>query len=338
MRQPLIEFLIPGYKRPAGAATAAKSVVQQMLADGLEEKVGVRIVDDASPNQSAAAIISELGTSASHVRVEVNTCNKGMSLNIFDMVRTSASLFCTVLTDDDWLQPGSLRGIVDYIEGGCKMHERSLGGFFTPRYSYLEDGTLDCIVCRTFPRDTVIRGNPLNSVKYCHNGFILTGFVFRPENVNYPGWLANIDNSFFPVLYFGWILARHDVAFLDRNWFRHTVHNVCHWDAWGEDASMQRKRLYRDYMDAVTLLTDNALKQAASVHERLKIRKAEVEAYLFQFRASRTAAKDRGSGVTIRTSRRLAFKLAMLLFVGVDVVGYVTDRARGVRRKGRLGR
>ena len=63
------------------------------------------------------------------------------------MVSSSSGIFCTVLTDDDWLQPGVLLDILNHLE--MLVEFPNIAGIFT-RYSYLEDGNLHCIACPPF--------------------------------------------------------------------------------------------------------------------------------------------------------------------------------------------
>jgi len=253
----LLEFLIPAYKRPDGVRLAAGSIATQILEFGLEEEVSIRIVDDASPNSSTSQIVESLNELVERVEVSKNVFNKGMSKNIFDMVSSSRAEFCTVLTDDDWLQPECLPEIVQVLK---ELHTRyEVGGLFTPRYSYLEDGSLHCVACRPFLGDRVVKASPLNAVRYCEHGFILTGFIFRARLMAKPAWQASIENAYFPIINFGIMLLENDVLFLNRNWFHHTVLNKCHWESWGADESAQRSRLFRDYLKAVRIVRQNAL-------------------------------------------------------------------------------
>ena len=175
--QPLLEFLIPAYKRFDGVVKAAVSIASQIYANSLVGIVFIRIVDDASPGFSLQHLSEKLVCYKDVISLSFNETNKGMSLNIFNMVESSQSQFCAVLTDDDWLFPGSLVEIINYLEHLVGRPE--VGGVFTPRYSYLEDGSLHCVACQPFKRDKLLSPGPINSLRYCHNGFIITGFIFR---------------------------------------------------------------------------------------------------------------------------------------------------------------
>jgi len=242
-----------------------------------------------------------------------------MSLNIFDMVASSTSEFCTILTDDDWLFSGALPEIIGYLDQFADGSD--VGGIFTPRYSYLEDGSLNCVVCQPFKTDNLLSPGPVNSLKYCHNGFILTGFIFRPSLMARAEWRENIHNSFFPVINFGAILRTHPILFVNRNWFQHTVLNICHWEAWGDGPMEQRRRLYADYMDAIAFMAQRSSRGAGSFLALLAIFVFEIDNYLSQILVYlQTPGGDISftrPGVANRQAFRLAAFLATVLVINL---------------------
>ncbi|NTW20492.1 MAG: glycosyltransferase family 2 protein, partial [Nostocales cyanobacterium W4_Combined_metabat2_030] len=205
-----LEFLIPSYKRPQTVIQAVESVAKQIEELKLGERVKITIVDDCSPNLDIDEIINAIYSFSNFVSFRQNDVNKGMSLNIRDMVANSNADFCTILTDDDRLQPKSLEQIIKTIDSlDNEYRDFTVSSFFVPRYSYLEDQSLFCIVCNPFNEDTIIKTSPLNSLKYLHNGFILTGLFFRTKLINFQLWDENIENSFFPVIYFADLLLNY---------------------------------------------------------------------------------------------------------------------------------
>jgi glycosyltransferase involved in cell wall biosynthesis len=252
MSQVSLEFLIPTYKRFGGALVAANSITSQVLEHKTVDKVSVRVVDDGSPGFSVSSFRQGLLCSGGYVTVEANSKNKGMSQNIFDMVVSSRSKFCTILTDDDWLMPGKLLNILAHLDQIAD--DPTIGGIFTPRFSYLEDGSLHGISCKFSEQDQLLSPGPLNSLRYSRNGFILTGFIFRPGIAAVNDWSLNIHNGYFPIINFGIILSRYSLLYVNQNWFHHAVLNHCHWESWGKDKKAQTKRLYRDYMSTVSYL------------------------------------------------------------------------------------
>lgn len=266
-----IEFLIPSYKRPQMLVRAIQSVTAQVKYFNLVDRISVTVVDDCTPNFRYDEIKNNITELPEIVSIKTNDYNKGMSLNIRDMVLQSSADFACILTDDDYLQPNSLIDIVDFIDKLNSYEEEKnieIGSFFVPRYSYLEDGSLHCIVCNPFKTDTLIHHGTINSIRYLHNGFILTGLFFKPKLINFDLWNDNIDNSFFPVLYFFDLLLKHDCFFVNRNWFVHTVLNECHWEAWGKTDYEKRIRLYTDYMKVITICTNISIE-----YDKLNINK-----------------------------------------------------------------
>ena len=179
-RSKTLEFLIPSYKRPQSFVRAVFSVASQVEELNLGDRVKVTVVDDCSPNIDLAETLEAIAPFSQFVSVRQNYKNKGMSLNIRDMVAECVADFCTVLTDDDLLQQDSLKEIIETIDNLDK-ERRTVGSFFVPRYSYLEDGTLHCIVCNPFSEDTTIAAGTISSLQYLENGFILTGLFFNPQ-------------------------------------------------------------------------------------------------------------------------------------------------------------
>jgi len=310
LMQHLIEFLIPSYKRFEGVVAAALSVAEQILHNRYEDIVRVSIVDDASPGFDKEKLVKSLGNKSKFINISSNATNKGMSRNIYDMVAGSSAEFCAVLTDDDWLIDGKLLEIVEYLRSIASKKE--VGGLFTPRYSYLESGELHCVVCKPFLRDHLIRGGHISAMRYCHNGFILTGFIFRPAYFAWQEWSDNSENGFFPVINLGFILSRYSLLYVNQNWFHHTVLNQCHWDSWGSDQLSQTKRLHRDYLHAITILASK-LSCKASLRLRIEIHWYECLNYFRHLRLINLSFRDKVNQVSIDTRARAAFFFAVLL-------------------------
>lgn len=210
-----------------------------------------------------------------------------MSGNILDLVSLSKSPFCTILTDDDWLEEGALPEILEEISKilvfDNSKDSQIIGAFFVPRYSYLEDGTLHCVECRPFTCDSLISPSPCNVIKYSRNAFILTGLFFRPALVDFAFWEENKANSFFPLLYYSSIAISSDVKFLNRKWLHHTCLNLCHWEAWGESELQQNARLHSDYLQALVLIAQSYASR--SMRDRLSCAKYLSQAFIEQLRA-----------------------------------------------------
>ena len=194
----------------------------------------------------------------------------------------------------------------------------AFGGLYTPRYSYLESGKLNSIACRRFDGLMVIGANPGDAIRYCHDGFILTGLVFRQSYFSGKEWKDNIENAYFPLINFGFMLETYRFLYLDRNWFYHTVLNFCHWEAWGADSIEQNKRLYRDYIDAIAILSENLVKKSGYSFLKLKYLYYESLAYKRQLEVQIKMIAFAGLWKLApgRARSRLAFWLAIIsLFV-----------------------
>jgi hypothetical protein len=279
-----LEFLIPSYKRPQSFVRAVLSVASQVEELNLGDRVKITVVDDCSPNIDLAETIEAISPFSRFVSVRQNDNNKGMSLNIRDMVAESAADFCTVLTDDDLLQQDSLKQIIETIDNLDK-EQRTVGSFFVPRYSYLEDGSLECIVCNPFSEDTIIDPGSLSSLRYMENGFILTGMFFSPKLINFELWEDHIENSFFPVIYFADLLLSYESLFVNKNWFIHVVNNECHWDSWGKTEQQRTLRLYNDYMKAVAISSEQALARESGILKTIDLWNQEFLSYKNQMNA-----------------------------------------------------
>ena len=306
-----LEFLIPSYKRPHTVIQAVESVAKQIEELKLSERVKITIVDDCSPNLDVDEIINAIYAFSSFVSFKQNDVNKGMSLNIRDMVANSNADFCTILTDDDRIQPNSLKEIIQTLDS----LDETIGSFFVPRYSYLEDGNLLCIGCNSFDYDKKIEPSHLNSLKYLHNGFILTGLFFKPQFINLQLWDENIENSFFPVIYFADLLLNYPCLFINKNWFIHTVLNECHWDSWGTTEQARLSRLYRDYMEAVTISAKRASLKKLNFLDSISLLTEEISCYQNQIQSTLPQLIKQNRVVTKITSSRTAYYFAMINYL-----------------------
>jgi len=256
-----LEFIIPTYKRLDTAILGAQSIVSQLqlLPDGVD--LHIRIQDDATPGLSNGEFELKTRVLPDWVVRQQNPVNLGMSANIFHLINSSSADFCTILTDDDCLQPNVLGEIAaELLELKSGNRDFAAAALFVPRYSYLEDGSLLCVACNLGDLDQAISPSPLSAMRYAENGFILTGLFLVPKKVNFVLWNKYLSNAFFPVIYFGALLQSHVVAYRNRNWFSHTVCNVCHWESWGSTGKLQQARLCRDYLEAISITRNRSLR------------------------------------------------------------------------------
>jgi hypothetical protein len=313
-RSKTLEFLIPSYKRPESFVRAVLSVASQVEELNISDRVKVTVVDDCSPNIDLTETIEAVAPFSRFVSVRQNDKNKGMSLNIRDMVAESVADFCTVLTDDDLLQPDSLKEIIETIDN-LDNEQHTVGSFFVPRYSYLEDGSLECIVCNPFTEDTTIAPGTLNSVQYLENGFILTGMFFNPKLINFKLWDKYIENSFFPVIYFADLLLNYECLFINKNWFLHTVNNECHWDSWGKTEQQRISRLYDDYIKAVALSSAQAIARESGILTIVNILKQEFIAYKQQMNSALPRLSKDNRNFNKSLLSRVSYLLAIVYYL-----------------------
>jgi glycosyltransferase involved in cell wall biosynthesis len=255
-----LEFIIPTYKRLGTAILAAQSILDQCDQLPADFSLCVRIHDDASPGLTDDQFKKITSVLPEWIVRGRNPANLGMSENIYSLVRSSRADFCTILTDDDALQPGVLGEIAREL-AALRRDDGTFqaAALFIPRYSYLEDGSLYCIVCNPFEHDELIAPSPSAVMRFADNGFILTGLFFKPERVDFRFWHKHRTNAFFPVIYLGALLASESVAYRNRNWFQHTVLNLCHWDGWGKTEKQRQARLCHDYLEAIAVLRERSL-------------------------------------------------------------------------------
>jgi glycosyltransferase involved in cell wall biosynthesis len=306
-----LEFLIPSYKRPDTVIKAIQSVAFQVEELELSDRVQITVVDDCSPNITELEMLEAISQFRHFVIFTKNDTNKGMSLNIRDMVANSSSTFCTVLTDDDRLQPNSLGEMIQTLD----ELNGDIGSFFVPRYCYTEDqSSIRWIGCDAFDKDTIIKPSPLSSLQYLYNGFVLTGLFFNPKLINFKLWDENIENGFFPVIYFADLLMNYECLFINRNWFVHTILNECHWDSWGATEQARISRLYKDYMRAVTISAQIALSRASNLSYTASLLKAEALCYQKHMEGIFPHLAKEGRTLDLITSSRTAYRLAVVAF------------------------
>lgn len=261
----LLEIIIPTYQRPMQLLRCVDSVTSQITRE-LAEFVGIAVWDDGSDLFPLAEINSLIEASAViHARVGQNSINKGMSQNIYDLFESSCSDYVSVLSDDDLLHPGSLTQIVQSLQlHGSNL---SVGAAFFPRSCYSEEGNYLFSVCKTFETSTLIESSPVSSLRYAHNGFVLTGLFLRRRYINFAIWLENIENSFFPVIVLSSVLRSFNVLYVDKDLFVHTVNNEVHWDRWGKTDDARSLRLLSDYINTLELITAESLSGSLKVYD-----------------------------------------------------------------------
>lgn len=248
----LLTICIPTYKRPATLRRCIQAAVEQVQHSGLADKVTVYVTNDASPDNTAQ-VIGEFAD-IDCFRYANREKNLGMSANIKCMLEEALqeSVFQLIITDDDYLQPGMLETLVTFLESTAVHPDIPL--IWTPRYSYLEDDSLHCIVCNPFQGNATIPPSIRNAGRYMFNGFVLSGLIVKAREIDFSLWDAHIENAYFPVIVSGDLLLRKSALYWDANLIHHTVMNACPWERWGQSDAEITLRLYTDFMNAFVVI------------------------------------------------------------------------------------
>jgi hypothetical protein len=276
---PDLAILIPVYQREEGAIRAVRSIVNQSSQQLKLGSLAIHVRDDASPNIESKRLIETLKSIHPSILADVNSQNLGMSANIRSMVLGCNAVFCSILTDDDWFEAGSISLLLEFIRDLKSDSQNLVTSFFCPRYSYADNGAHVSTSCRLSSKNKIISSSPVTTMELADKGYILTGLFFRPEYVDQAFWSQNESNAFFPVLYFASLLCRGSCVYLDRPLVHHTVFNTCHWDAWGSSTQAQHERLCRDFLIAISLVHRYLLPQCRSMAERIKLWHPAIIAY-----------------------------------------------------------
>jgi hypothetical protein len=101
---------IISYNRPLELARTLNSLLP------LPDDVEVLICDDKSPkiDQINDSII-DIVNNNTNIRFENNTINLGYDKNLFNVIEGSNSPYVLLLGDDDYLEPGALENLVDFL-------------------------------------------------------------------------------------------------------------------------------------------------------------------------------------------------------------------------------
>lgn len=319
-----LTFLIPVYKRTRSSLEALKSVSHQI---NNSHQVYIHVQDDGTPGLDFNGFKKSILSIYPQTLVTQNSSNLGMSANILDMVKACKSDFCTVLTDDDQLCEGALGLMLEQLTQ-VSMAWPDTTSLFVPRYSYNESGSLISVSCFNGTRPMPILSSPKTAIKYCANGYILTGLIFQTQAINTGEWEKHIDNAFFPVIYFGNLLLEGDSFYLDAEWFRHTVMNHCHWDSWGSSDEEQQIRLCRDYLDSIDIVHRQARIRTHSMIEDLSLMPGKIVALRDRLIEKRDLVRRRlWRIVPPKLWRDPAFLVAILLYCYFMARTYKASRA-----------
>ena len=249
----ILTICIPTYKRPSTLRCCVDSIVAQINEFKLSDSVGIYVANDASPDNTDN-ILCEYAALDYFNSVTRNQ-NQGMNINIRLMLSEvlHGSKYQLIITDDDYLQPHVLPSLVEFLH--TQQNEfHGMPAIWTPRYSYTENGNLHCIVCNPFTRDTLINPSAFNAGKYMHNGFVLSGLIVSAESIDFESWKTYSDNAYFPMIFFGGLIAEYGAYYFNCNIVHHTVFNKCHWEDWGRSDLLIEIKKFSDALNAYRIV------------------------------------------------------------------------------------
>lgn len=274
----ILTVLIPVYQRFDGALRASLSVVAHNRSDLEAGHIRLVVCDDASPAIDAADLHQKLAAIHPAIEFRRNPSNLGMSANILAMVSSCRSFYSTILTDDDWYEPGALSTVLQLLQSFVKEH--NITSILSPRYSYLETGELVTVSCRIQEGNHLFQQNSKGPpLALAEGAYILSGYFFRPDCIDYNLWRQHVHNAFFPILYCASILQTGATFYLDQPLVHHTTQNQCHWQAWGASDQAQQIRLCHDYLQALAIVSRYRRPQKASRSDRSSAQRERARAY-----------------------------------------------------------
>ncbi len=292
----LLTICIPTYKRQVTLRRCIESVISQIDKYKVSDCVDVYVANDASPDDTAS-VLDEYTTLVFFEAV-TRERNLGMNVNIKCMLIEvgKKSHYQLIITDDDYLQPEVLSEIVEFLRDQQGESKR-VPAIWTPRYSYLEDGSLYRIVCKPFTVSSSVKPSAGNAARYMNNGFVLSGLILRAECINFEFWERYNENAYFPMITFGDLLFRKGAYYWNKNIVHHTVLNECHWERWGKNDVVIALRLFTDYVNAYDVMArrvNKFLKAVSFYYSSFPGIRNRVNSFLLfeKFRGDRAMAID----------------------------------------------
>jgi glycosyltransferase involved in cell wall biosynthesis len=257
-----LSVLIPTYNRSKILHNAIESISCQIEHFCLQGDVDIIVCNDCSPDDTK----SYLETLKEPYIATINRpFNLGMSSNILSaLTEICNSKWVLILTDDDTLESNILPEILKKCD---ELLASEIAICLTPRYSYLDDGNLHCIACQSFEKDTLVEPSPLIAGQLMGDGFILSGILLQPDQVDYSLWRGNIENSMFPAILTGATLRSQRGYYWSIKIVNHTVLNECFWDRWGKTDIDREYRLFCDWIEAYTILASSYYANSVDYNE-----------------------------------------------------------------------
>ena len=253
-----LTICIPTYRRPETLRRCIDSVVEQIQKFSLSDSINIYVTNDSSPDNTAD-VLKEFAH-LSFFSFTTREKNYGMNLNIKCMLKEVAetSDYQLIITDDDCLQPNMLNKILVFLSDMQKSR-KNVPVIWTPRYSYIEDGSLLCVVYKSFNENTYVTGTTKNVGKHMTCGHVLSGLIVKASLIDYDFWGEYEDNAYFPMILLGDLMYRYGAFYLNENVVHHTVLNECHWESWGKNEVTIKLKLFVDYLNSFDVFVERHL-------------------------------------------------------------------------------
>jgi glycosyltransferase involved in cell wall biosynthesis len=243
----LLSICVPTYNRDNLVFKCINSITSQIDESTVEE-IAILVVNDKSTDDTEL-VLSEINHPC--VTVINRKSNMGMSANIYTMLTKDVqSKYTLILTDDDYLEAGSIQFLVNAIKANI-LHGSVI---WSPRFSYDDDDNLITVACNDFRESCSVPPGYISVAKYANSAFILSGLILKMENLKTGIWRNHIENSYFPLLLAGENIFINGGGFIQNKLVYHRVLNKCHWSRWGATQSAIEYRLLKDKIESFYIL------------------------------------------------------------------------------------
>ena len=114
IKQPLLSICIPTYNRAEKLQQCLHHVAVQLNTESLKNAIEVVISDNASQDNTVE-VIEKFQESFDNITYFRNEKNLGIDKNIINSVVKASGKYCWHIGDDDFIQNGSLKLLVDFL-------------------------------------------------------------------------------------------------------------------------------------------------------------------------------------------------------------------------------
>jgi len=218
---PLVSIIIATYRRADDLDRCLRSVLAEP-GDSFEVVVG----DDGSPDHTPDVVASHRHDA--RVRDYRNASNLGMQENYRKIARFARGDYLFILTDDDYLLPGSLAKVKRAVESHPEC------GYILSHLTTVDERSGEVVnLHRTYSEDRLILPG-LPSVAHCaRSAWVLSRQVWKRELIDWEAWDRFKDNIFFPIIVAGRLMLVAPSCYIADNLVVHTWFNKVYWEAFG---------------------------------------------------------------------------------------------------------